>query len=179
MSLEGGQSYYRLSKDDIDKEVRNDRLRLVFQRHAQSLALFSRDEGHSQQTRRDAERYLNAIRLECDDNGKNCQPVHPSPEERLRRQKFLDDLQFQYGVRWDQYYRQRDLTDFETQYLLVRNPNRDQTLAFLKDPANRAQVLDLISDRRESRIRLIRQKSNETGILPGILIDDLSIEQAP
>jgi hypothetical protein len=175
MSFEGGQSYYRLSKEDIDKEVRNDRLRLVLQRQAQSMALFTRDEGHLQQTRRDAERYLNAIRLECDDDGKNCQPVHPSPEERRRRQKYLDDLQFQYGVRWDQYYRQRDLTDFETKYLV----SQGQQLDFLKDPANHAQVLALINPRRETRIKLIRQKSNQTGILPGILIDDLSIEQAP
>ena len=175
MSLEGGQSYYRLSKDDIDKEARNDRRRIVLQRQAQSLALFSRDEGHSQQTRRDAERYLNAIRLECEDDGKNCVPVHPSPEEKLRRQKFLDDLQFQYGARWDQYYRQRDLTDFETKYLQTRGIS----LNFLIDPANRSKVLSLINPRRESRIQLIRLRSNETGVLPGILIDDLGIEKAP
>ena len=174
-SLEGGQSYYKLSKADMDQEIRNDRRRLVLQAQAQALALFSRDEGHSQQTRRDAERYLHAIHLECDDYGKNCVGVPPSPQERLRRQKFLDDLNFQYGARWDQYYRQRDLTDSETNFLV----SRGQTLAYLQDPANRTDVLALINPRREEKIKLIRKRSNETGVLPGILIDDLSIEKAP
>lgn len=178
MTIEGGQSYYRLSKADMDKEARNDRRRVFLQQQAQTMALFSRDEAYSEQTRKDAERYLNAIHLDCGDSptvGKDCVAVHPSPAERLRRQKFLDDLNFQYGARWDQYYRQRDLTDFETQLL----QSSGRTLDFLRNPDNRSEVLGLIGPRRDKIIKLIRQRSNETGILPGILIDDLTIEKTP
>jgi hypothetical protein len=140
-------TYYKLSKEQLVKEANTEALRTLTQKKARDLKLEKFEQGFFIQARIDAERYLNA---KVYDETKNDY-VDPPPQEKLRRQKYLDDLNKQFGPTWQDLFLRRELTPLEKrQYNSIAEAQRSR----------RGQISEII------------QESARTGVPPGFLVDN-------
>jgi hypothetical protein len=140
-------TYYKLSKEQEVNEARTEALRALTQKQARDLKLGRYDQGFFIQARIDAERYLNA---KVYDEAANDY-VDPSPQEKVRRQKYLDDLNKQFGPTWQELFLKRDLTPSEIQQNLTL-----QTV----EPLRRRQITEILTE------------SARSGVPPGFLVDN-------
>jgi hypothetical protein len=139
-------TYYKLSKEDQAKEAKTEALRALVQKQARDLKLEKFDQGFYIQARIDAERYLNA-KVYDETTGEY---VDPSSQEKLRRQKYLDDLNKQFGPTWQDLFLTRELTTKE-------KPVYNTVAA--AEASRRQQISEIIAE------------SAKSGVPPGFLID--------
>lgn len=155
--LEGGVTIIRMTSKEAEKEVALDRQRQLLQQQARRLHLFGYKYPYETQNTEDADNYLHARIRTCDDGP--CIYTDPSPEEKQRRKTYLENVNKQFGPLWTEYFKSRPYSEKE------KNEINSRALG-------EVQAREFITLKRARDILSIQKKSNETGISPGILLDD-------
>jgi hypothetical protein len=155
--LEGGVTIIRMTSKEAEQEVALDRQRQLLQQQARRLHLFGYKYPYQSQNTEDADNYLHARIRTCEDG--ICTYTDPSPEEKQRRKTYLENVNKQFGPLWTEYFKSRPYSEKERKELTVR-------------ALSGAQAKQFIDIKRARDILSIQKKANETGISPGILLDD-------
>ena len=156
--LEGGMTIVRMTPKELEQEVLLDRKRQFLQQQARRLKLFGFRSSIQTENKDDAEAYLHARIRTCDDFG-NCSYNDPSPEEKQRRKTYLENINKQFGPLWTDYFMARPYSEKE------KNELKSKSISEL-------EAKQFITRQRARDILTIQRVSNETGISPGILIED-------
>lgn len=155
--LEGGVTIVRMTTKEAEQEMALDRQRLLLQQQARRLHLFGFKYPYQSQNTEDADAFLHARIRTCEDG--TCTYTDPSSEEKQRRKTYLDNVNKQFGPLWTDYFKSRPYSEKEKNELTSRG-------------LGGAQAKEFIDSKRARDILLIQKRANETGISPGILLED-------